>query len=186
MSNSANVSAAKPKTGGAVSVAPAGTTLPTDASTNLAAAFKSLGYITDAGVVNSVSRESADVKAWGGDTVLSSQTGKTDTFKFGLMESLNPEVQKFVHGDGNIEGELTTGMTVKENGLELEEHVIVIDTILKGGVVKRVVIPRGKVTSVGDITYADNSAIVYDVTVTALPDSDEQTHYEHIKGGATA
>lgn len=186
MSDSANVSAAKPKTGGAVSVAPLGTALPTDATTTLDNAFKNLGYITDAGVTNSVSRDSTDVKAWGGDTVLSSQTGKTDTFKFALMESMNADVQKFIHGADNVEGALATGMTIKENAKELQEQVIVIDAILKGGTLKRTVIPAGKITSIGDITYADNSAIVYDVTVTAAPDKDENTHYEYIQEGAKA
>ena len=42
MANAEHVSAAKPKTGGAIYRAPLGTTLPTDASTALNAAFKCL------------------------------------------------------------------------------------------------------------------------------------------------
>ena len=38
------VTAAKPKTGGAVFCAPLGTALPTDATTKLNEAFKNLGY----------------------------------------------------------------------------------------------------------------------------------------------
>ena len=43
MANAQNVTAAKPKIGGAVSRAPLGSTLPTDAKAALNAAFKSLG-----------------------------------------------------------------------------------------------------------------------------------------------
>ena len=43
MPTSANVSVGKPKIAGAVYVAPLGTTLPTDAVTALATAFKGLG-----------------------------------------------------------------------------------------------------------------------------------------------
>ena len=49
----ANVSAGKPAVGGAVFVAPTGTTLPTDATTALGSAFKALGYCSDDGLTNS-------------------------------------------------------------------------------------------------------------------------------------
>lgn len=54
--------------------------------------------------------------------------------------------------------------------------------VLKQGVAKRVVVPSATVTSVGDISYKDNSAIAYQVTITATPDSSENTHYEYLTG----
>ena len=45
-----NVSAAKPKIGGSVFVAPLGTKLPEDAKSELDAKFNSLGYCSDDGV----------------------------------------------------------------------------------------------------------------------------------------
>lgn len=74
--SASNVTAAKPKIGGAVSTAPAGTNLPSNAKAVLDAAFKTLGYISEDGVTNENSPESEVVKAWGGQTVLSSQTEK--------------------------------------------------------------------------------------------------------------
>ena len=179
---SSNVSAGKPATAGAIFAAPLNTTLPTDTTTSLDAAFKELGYVSEDGLVNSNSPENEDIKAWGGDTVLSVQTSKDDTFKFTLIETLNVDVMEFVYGSGNVTGTLATGITVTANADEAEYHSLAIDMILKGGVKKRIVVPSGKVTEVGDITYADGSAIGYETTITCVPDAAGNTHYEYIKG----
>ena len=176
-----NVSAGKPSTGGAVYRAAKGTTPPTNATTSLASAFKALGYCSDAGLVNSNSPSSTNIKAWGGDTVMTVQDEKPDTFKVTLIEALNTEVLKAVYGSTNVSGALATGLTVNANATEQEEGVWVVEMVLNGSTAKRVVIPHGKITEVGDITYADSSAIGYEITITALPDSSNNTHYEYIK-----
>ena len=180
--NAQNVSVGKPKIGGAIYRAPLGTTLPTTANGSLDAAFECLGYASDAGLVNNNSAESEDIKAWGGDTVLSVQTSKTDTFNFTLLESLNPEVLKTVYGNDNVTGDIDTGIRVVANSEEQEECVWVIDMVLRGGVLKRIVLPDAKVTNVDKISYVDNEAIGYNTTLSCLPDStaDQATHYEYI------
>lgn len=184
----ANVSAGKPRISGGIYVAPLGTTLPTSADGTLNTAFKSVGYIGDEGVKNNPSRTSTNVKAWGGDTVLTTQSDFEDTFDFTLLEVLNAEALKVVFGDDNVTGtSLTTGISVKANGAELESLSWVIDMVMRGGVLKRIVIPHGKVTNTEEITYSDNDAVGYGITVTAMPDStdDHCTHYEYIKTPST-
>lgn len=180
--NSQNVSVGKPKIGGAIYRAPLGTTLPTTANASLDAAFACLGYASDAGLVNNNSSESEDIKAWGGDTVLSVQTSKTDTFNFTLLESLNVDVLKTVYGNNNVTGDIDNGIRVVANSEEQEECSWVIDMILRGGVLKRIVLPDAKVTNVDEISYVDNEAIGYNTTLSCLPDStaDQGTHYEYI------
>ena len=175
-----NVSAGKPKVGGAIFVAPVGTTLPTDTAAELDEAFKNLGYVSDAGVVNSTNLEVNKVKAWGGDTVLITQTSKEDTYKYTLIEVKNLDVLKFIYGAENVTGTLATGITIKANSKQLPDVSIVIDMILSGNTAKRVVIPSASISEVGDITYTDADPVGYETTVDCTPDSEGNTHYEYI------
>lgn len=180
MSEVGNVSASKPKVGGAIHSAPLGTALPTDAVIALNSKFKSLGYVSEDGVANEDKRDTEEIKAWGGDTVQDVQKGKSDTFKYKLIEALNVDVLKEVYGDDNVTGDLTAGIIVKVNSNELLAHCLVIDMLLNNAL-KRVVIPKGKIKEMSEIKYADSEVIGYEVTVSAYPDANGNTHYEYIK-----
>ena len=181
MTNANNVTVGKPKVGGSVFCAPVGSKLPTDATSTLDKAFQSLGYISEDGLTNANSPDSDKIKAWGGDTVLNYQKEKPDTFQMKLIEALNPEVLKTVYGDGNVSGDLTTGLTVKANSTAAEDHSWVVEMVLNQNVLKRIVIPCAKITEIDDIVYADEEAVGYDITVSATADSDGNTHYEYLK-----
>lgn len=180
MANVNNVSYGKPKFNGAISVAPTSAKRPDDAISPLSEDFKNLGYISADGLTNSNSPESETIKAWGGDTVLVSQTDKPDTFTFKLIEVLNIDVLKEVYGAENVSGTLDSGITIKANAKPFKSHQVVIDTVLNNAA-KRIVIPNAVVTEVGDIEYKDDAELGYETTIQALPDDEGNTHYEMIK-----
>ncbi len=180
MADAKNVTVSKPKIGGAVYRAPLGTALPTDATAELNAAFVALGYISEDGLTNANSPSSDKIKAWGGDTVHTYQTEKDDTFQFKLIEALNEEVIKAVYGDSNVTGSVKEGLTLKANSSAAEDCSWVVEMVLNN-VLKRVVVPCAKITELGDIVYADEEALGYDVTLTATADAAGNTHYEYMK-----
>lgn len=175
-----NVTAAKPKVGGEVYRAPLGTTLPTDATSALNAAFKSLGYNDASGLANDNNPVTQPIKAAGGDVVLNVQTEKNDTFKVTLIEALNDDVLKAVYGDGNVtvSGSL---ITVEATTDVHEDCCWVFELILRNGSLKRIVLPCASITSVGTITYADDVAVGYQLTISATPDASGKSHHEYIK-----
>ena len=183
MPDATKVTAGKPKVGGSVHAAPSGTALPTDATTALAATYKDLGYVSEDGVTNENTPESEEVKAWGGDIVLSPTTAKPDRFTCTLIEALNEDVLKTVYGSANVTGSITgnTGLKISANASDTGEYVYVFDMILTGNVLKRIVIPKGKIVEMEEITYNDTDPVGYGITIAGLPDALGNTHYEYLK-----
>ena len=179
-----NVTTGKRRVDGGIYFAPSGTTLPTNATATLANTFKNLGYISEDGVTNSQSRETTEIKEWGGGVVDNPQTGFTDTFQFTLIESLNTDTLKAIYGDANVT-ESSGAITVTVKAAEAPSGVWVIDMIQKGNKLKRIVIPNGKVSELGDVVYKADEAVGYDVTIAANLDSSGNTHYEYIASAPT-
>lgn len=180
-----NVSAATPGVSGAIYRAPLGTSLPSDATTTLGAGYVELGYVSEDGLVNTNSPETENIKEWGGTDVLNVLTEKTDEWQCTLIEVLNVNVLKAIYGANNVSGTLATGITVTANTDEQEEAIWVVDMVMRNGVLKRVVIPNGKISELGDITYKRDEAVGYEITLTGLADTSGNTHYEYIEEAAS-
>ena len=178
--NKENVTNAKPKIGGAVFIAKLGTELPNSANAKLNNKFENLGYISDKGVVNTNAPKSESVKAWGGDIVLTYQKEKDDIFEIVFLEYLNMNVQKLVFGDENVSGDIKTGITIKHNNSPLNDKAIVIDEILKSGILKRTVIPHATVSDIEKREEKGDGVISIGVKLQGLTDSEGNTHYEYI------
>lgn len=164
---------------GGIFRAPAGTDIPETATESLAADFKDMGYVSEDGVTKSRSFETEDIKEWGGATVHVVQTSKDVTLAFKEIETLNEDTIKAVYGEDNVSGTLATGLTVLENDEEPEEAVWVIDIACLDGTLERMVIPRGKISELGDEVYKRDEAVGYDITLSCLPDEDGNKIYTY-------
>lgn len=180
MANTAtNVTVGKPNVSGAVYRAPIGTTLPTDATTALDAAFVSLGYVSEDGLSNNNELSVEATKAWGGNIVLRSLTEMNDEFSLTLIETKNEDVLKAVYGDDNVTVDASGNVTVNVVAEDPEEAVWVFELALRGGIARRIVIPDGAITSRDEITYNDSDAVGYGITISAYPDASAKTHVEY-------
>ena len=183
--NALNVTAGKPNTSGAVFTAPAGTALPTSASATLNSAFNDMGFVSEDGVTKSTSISTTTIKEWGGAPVLVTQDEKIISVKLKLIEYKRKDVHSFVHGSANIT-ESSGAITIRNNADDPGEQAIVIDMVLRGNIPYRMVIPRGKITSIGDVVYKTNEAIGYDIEITTMLDDSGNSVYEYIAAAAAS
>lgn len=175
--NAKNVAIGKPKVGGAVFTAPSDTVVPTDATTALDEAYKTLGYVSADGVTNAISTETETIVAWGGDEVLVDQTGRTETFQLQFIET-NEETLKLFYGADNVTVEANS-IAVLHNNTAREAAPFVFETLL-GDRVKRIVVPRAVVSETEDVVHTNGEPVSYGVTLTALADAAGNTAYEYI------
>lgn len=171
MPDATKVTASKSATNGAVYSAPAGTNLPTDATTALANTYISLGLISEDGITDTTDSESSSVVDMNGDEIWNEQTSFSKSFGFKLMEALNEDAIKENYGASNVSGTIASGLTITESSKPLPEKVYVIDLIKGNGVHERIVIPRGKITERGERTYKSSDPEGFEMTLACLYDS---------------
>lgn len=172
------VSVGKPKAAGAAFAGDRKLTAPTDSTSELPDGLVGLGFISDDGLTNSTDSDSEEIKEWGGLTVLRVRTSYSETFKFTLIQALDPDVIKEVRGADNYENK-DGNETVTHSNKELPHRLFVFEILLNDGTIKRIVIPDAQITEMDDIEYKNNAAIGYNVTLSAYPDSNGATAFEY-------
>lgn len=177
--NSQNVSVGKPTAAGGIFAGDTDVELPTDPRTPLPAGLPGLGYVSEDGLVNGIETDTEDIVAWGGDTVLTVRTSRSETFTFTFIET-TALVLAEVYGPENVTVEANGDIAVLHNAKELPRRAYVFEILLTGGRVKRIVVPNALVTEVGEVTYVDGEPIGYEVTLGAFPDENGNTAYEYI------
>lgn len=188
--SSANVTFSKPGVGtnksGYIWVAPLGTTLPTDATSDLTTEFVGLGYLSEDGLTEPASFEAGDdIVAAGGDTVAQADPTFSKTWTGTCIEALNEDLLKVAYGATNVTITDATDskdgtITVKEQAGDLEHHVIVIDEMLKGGRKRRNVMADATFLITGDISHVHTALVNFEFTITAYPTAAQPAQTQYI------
>ena len=170
MANSGAIIAATVAANGAsIFAAPLGTTLPTDVTTELDAAFVDLGWVSEDGVTNSMSRSITRHRSWSGTLVKTTQDSYEETVSFALLESTAAALG-VAFGADNVT-EAAELITVKHSHLMLERQSFVIEFV-DGDHKGRIVIKEGQVTEVGDARYVHTDLLMWQLTVDCFMPAD--------------
>lgn len=188
--SSANVTFSKPGTSanksGYIWVAPLGTAIPADATTELSTAFVGLGYLSEDGLTEPASFEPGDdIVAAGGDTVAQADPTFSKTWTGTCIEALNEDLLKVAYGSANVTvvnaSDTKDGsITVKEQAGDIEHHVIVIDEMLKGGRKRRNVMADATFLITGDISHVHTALVNFEFTITAYPTAAQPAQTQYI------
>lgn len=178
--SSRNVAVGKPNlaVSGGILVAPTGTERPSTHAGPYDAAYASVGYVSDEGVVETSERSTEEIRAWGGQKIRTVQTEFGTSLALTLIESRNADALKLVFGEDNV-SEASGEIVIKRNEKVLPHRQFIID-MLDGENSRHLDIGYGQVTEVGDISYVDGEAISYELTISCDPDDNGDTLIERI------
>lgn len=154
-------------------VAATGSTAPTDATTDLAAAWETMGYVSSDGISLGVDEASEDITAYGtGAPVRTINTSSKQTFSVVCLET-NPTVLEVYSRKalGTISPDANGDFTITEGVVPTQRYAFCID-IVDGTNYIRCYYPSAEVTDRQEIQVQSGSAITYGFTVTAYPGAD--------------
>lgn len=157
---------------GAISKGLLSATAPTTAAA-AATGFTDLGYVGEDGVTYSAAGEgdSTPIKAWQNGAVvrtIRSATEENPSWNFVLLETKIETIETYF--GVTVTSTSTEGSYVIDTNTVRTHSSYVID-VIDGSELIRVYIPRGIVTEVGDIVYANGEAIGYEITLEGERDS---------------
>lgn len=181
--NNSKVAALAPKVGGGVYRAPAGTALPTDASTALPAAYKCLGAVSDGGVKPSRDISTTKVKEWNGKTLAVLTTDQSLSYEFLLLSVMDTDTLGFVFGTANVTvtaptASAGTKVAIQDKGGTPDNCVLVFDTVFGGKKIRKIV-PNASPTIAGEEAYATGNLAGYTINAEATDDASGVRLYEY-------
>lgn len=167
--NTKNVSVGKGVAGGYMFVAPTGTTLPTDNSTDLDAAYLNVGYLGDDGITFSDSSETDSFFDLNGDTIETSNGSIEKSFTVTLRE-IKKDSLALIYGSNNVTDQ-TGKLTAHDKGPNDASYVVVFELLLKNGRKWRRVGPQCKLGELGDMNVVYSDLVGREITMSVLKDA---------------
>ena len=160
--------------------APEGTTLPTDPTSALDAAFLDLGFCSTDGLTISTDTESEDIQAYGSFSIvrriISSETKtfsvtglETNTVSLAIQNRL-PLDEVVADVDGSIAVDFGEARSVR---------YAAVFTAMDGDNLIRKVCPAVELGEVGDEAISRGTNIAYEFTMTAYPDENGKSVYSY-------
>lgn len=176
---------------GAIKHAPIGTSLPTLSSITKAAvtldvAFTGDEYVSEDGLTLAPALSTTDIKDWSGATVRKVLESFDGTLGW-TMISTNDGALSIAFGADNV----TTGAATTTHGKQVEvdlgarlpDRESFVFLMKDGDARIVIVVPDGQVTEVGEVTFASNAAVGWQVTLSTYPDEDGNSIYIYTDDG---
>lgn len=155
---------------GTVYVAPKGTALPTNVTTALNAAFKSVGFISEDALVESMSISTERLRAWQRPVGLRTLTTEVEwTFQFSMLET-SPLVLDLYYGGASTavaSGVATTSVPAWPTSTQ---RAMVIE-IEDGDVITRYAIPVVEIGDREEVNHSNTEGTMWGVTVNVMGSS---------------
>lgn len=181
-------------TTGAIKHAPIGTTLPTLSSITasgvaLDSEFEGNEYVSEDGLTLSPSISTTDIKDWSGATVRKVLETFDGTLSW-TMISTNAGALGVAFGAEHVTTSAATSahgtQVMVELGAYLPEAQSWVFLMKDGNARIVVIVPNGQVTEVGEVTFAANAAIGWNVTLSTYPDESGNSIYILTDDGVTS
>ena len=187
------VGAPDQKVTGAIKHAPKGTAIPaltdiTKAAVTLNQAFTGDEYVSQDGLTLAPSMSTTEIKDWSGATVRKVLEDFDGTLSW-TMISTNAGALAIAFGADHV----TTAAATTTHGAQVqaalgaylpEEQAWVF--LMKDGDARIVIaVPDGQITEVGEVTFASNVAVGWQVTLSCYPDSSGNSIYIMTDDGVT-
>lgn len=149
---------------GSVCIAPPGAAKPLDASSALSAAWVDVGFISEAGVVETVTSSPTDITPWRSGRVARRSPGVTSIeYKFSMLET-NVQALRAFYGATVNAGDLWHHVEPESPG-----RFGITLTVIDGLYVTRRWVPLGEFTATGGREFATGGAAAMEVTLLAYP-----------------